>query len=76
MFLSTGPPLHEVLCPDWIKWAGIPENVFFSFYCMLRPCMCVYGVYVCCPFGLLLQLNRSLAPDQVPPSPVPVAVFD
>ena len=19
---------HGVLCPDWIKWAGIPENVF------------------------------------------------
>ena len=28
-------PLYGVLCPDWIKWAGIPENVFsllFSFF--------------------------------------------
>ena len=32
---QTGPPLHRVLCPDWIKWAGIPENVF-HFNCMSR----------------------------------------
>ena len=25
--MQTGPPLQAVLCPDWIKWAGIPENV-------------------------------------------------
>ena len=25
---QTGPPVYVVLCPDWIKWAGIPENVF------------------------------------------------
>ena len=25
---KTGPPLNRVPCPDWIKWAGIPENVF------------------------------------------------
>ena len=25
--MQTGPPVMAVLCPDWIKWAGIPENV-------------------------------------------------
>ena len=24
----TGAPLYRVLCPDWIEWAGILENVF------------------------------------------------
>ena len=23
-----GPPLSGALCPDWLKWAGIPENLF------------------------------------------------
>ena len=27
---QTGPPLYGVLCPDWVRWAGIPENVFYS----------------------------------------------
>ena len=22
----TGPPLNGIFCPDWIKWAGIPEE--------------------------------------------------
>lgn len=26
--LCAFPPLHEVFYPDWIKWAGVPENVF------------------------------------------------
>ena len=26
--VQTIPPLYRVLSPDWIKWAGIPENVF------------------------------------------------
>lgn len=25
---STGPPLYKVLCPDWITWAGMPEQLF------------------------------------------------
>ena len=25
---KQGPPLHGVLCPDWIKWTGIPETIF------------------------------------------------
>ena len=25
---QTGPPLYGVLCLDWIKWEGIPENAF------------------------------------------------
>ena len=25
---QTGPPLYVVLCPDWIKWAGMPEKLF------------------------------------------------
>ena len=25
---QTEAPLNGVLCPDWIKWAEIPENVF------------------------------------------------
>ena len=27
---QTGPPLYLVLCPDWTKWAGIPEDVLSS----------------------------------------------
>ena len=26
--VQKGPPLYGVLFPDWIKWAGILENVF------------------------------------------------
>lgn len=33
------------------RWAGRPENLW--------PCMCVYGVYVCCPF--LVSLSCSVA---------------
>lgn len=25
---KTGPPLNGDLCPDWKKWAGIPDNLF------------------------------------------------
>ena len=25
----TGPPLYGILCPDWIKWAGIPKHFIF-----------------------------------------------
>ena len=28
--LQTGPPLYGVLCPDWIKLAGIPGKSIFS----------------------------------------------
>lgn len=28
---QTGPPRYGVLCPDWIKCAGIPEIWLFSF---------------------------------------------
>ena len=44
-FLVRGPEQEDrtaslvgVLCPDWTKWAGIPENAFFfpSFYCMSK----------------------------------------
>ena len=26
---QTGPPLYVPLCPDWIKWAGIADHLFF-----------------------------------------------
>ena len=26
--MEIGLPCHGVLCPDWIKWAGIPETLF------------------------------------------------
>lgn len=30
MFVEqTGPPLYVVLCPGWIKWAGVSENSLF-----------------------------------------------
>ena len=25
---TGGPPLYGVLCPDWMKCAGIPEQLF------------------------------------------------
>ena len=37
VYEQTGPPLYGVLCPDWIKWAGIPENVCsFSLFAWVR----------------------------------------
>ena len=24
---QTGPPLYGILCPDWIKWAGMPKHL-------------------------------------------------
>ena len=26
-----GRPLYGILCPDWIKWAGIPAHYYFFF---------------------------------------------
>ena len=28
VYEQTVPPPHVIFCPDWIKVAGIPENVF------------------------------------------------
>ena len=25
----SGPPLYGELCPDWIKWSGIPKHLFY-----------------------------------------------